>query len=224
MLKPIFSSPSPIVSKPTAVARPRQAESSVTARVDSSAHEAADEVRSGPPRTVESEAVMGLVKVATSRQEAERDILAMRLQPGEIRRENGDVVTVEAPARHTVKHPDGSMRQTDLEGKATRVNETAQDGSSTMYYADGQGGLTIERRDAAGNVTESHHYGQEQPPQNEPPFRIVPPAQNVGPFGVTMGISGLGLRPDGTVVHPPQHQGGLRLSMGVSGYAIEVGG
>jgi hypothetical protein len=213
MLKPI-SSPAPVAPKFHATAgRPTQESTATTARLDSQAHAAADEVRSGPPRTIESEELMGIMKINVAKQEAQSDALLLR-GPGEIRRENGDVVTVEPPLRHTVKRPDGSTRQTDVGVKDVRLSETAPDGSSTVYYADGEGAMTIERRDAAGKVLESHRYGNDEP---QPPV-------NVPPFGISGGVSGLGLRSDGTVIRRPEPQTGLRFSMGLSGVTVEIGG
>lgn len=125
------------------------------------AQAAAESVRSGPPRTVDSEALTAAMKLAMARQEAERDTVNLHFS-GEARRENGDTVKVEGGPlgiRHTVTSPDGSTRQTDLGPKEVRLTETAPDGSSTIYCEDENGSISIEERDGQGNITRSSRYG-----------------------------------------------------------------
>lgn len=162
------------------------------------ARAAAETLRSGPAASPENEALMASMKLAMARQTAQEE--ARVNGEGETRRPNGDVSTVTganppAPVlRHSVKSPDGSGRETEVSAQGTRLTETAPDGTSKVYWADGEGTVTVEHRDASGQVlsTDVYLYGDEGLEHQRVEGRWEKPEdtnRNIGPPGMQIGLA-----------------------------------
>ncbi|MCE7870179.1 hypothetical protein DYH09_07355 [bacterium CPR1] len=156
----------------------------------SQARAAAELVHSGPQAgdNPQGEAMWASMKLAMARQNAQDE--ARFNGPGETRKPNGDVSTVEQGSllRHTVQSPDGSSRVAEVGPQSTRLTETAPDGTSTVTFADDRGFLTVEHRDASGDTlsTDVYIYGPDGLEYQHVDGPWDPPAENrnIGPPGM----------------------------------------
>ncbi len=184
-----LSSPVPLRA-PVASAQIRESHASPDPRA-SQARAAAELLHSGPQagENPQGEALSASMKLAMARQNAQDE--ARFNGPGETRRPNGDVSTVEQGSllRHTVKSPDGSSRVAEVGPQSTRLTETAPDGTSTVTFADDRGFVTVEHRDASGETlsTDVYSYGPDGLEYQHVDGPWEPPAENrnIGPPGMS---------------------------------------